>query len=150
MKKITIPTIIISLSLLLISCSSFPIDPPSLTITSNNITYNAPTNGGTWFNKSKNNLGGNSFDLGMSNSEKLKSIEGVQFPCNTEVSLDLSSAKGISSFKVYLIQGDEIIEIESSNYKIISPSSSGEYGYLVEAVWDETHSVNYIFKIECA
>ena len=149
MKNIIIPTIIISLSLFLISCSSLPNDPPSLKITTSNITYNTHTNGGTWFNNSNDNFGGNSFDLGMTNFEKLKLIEEIQIPCDTEITLNLSYLKDIASFKVYSIQGDDLIEIENSNYIIVTPSTSGEYGYLIEAKWDETHNMNFIFKVNC-
>lgn len=68
--------------------------------------------------------------------------------------LDLSFSKDIQLFEVYSIQGDsgynqQLLKIESSNYTITTPADPGEYAYVVETKWDESHTIRFIFKFKC-
>lgn len=159
MRKLSFLSIIIlSLSLILVSCSSPESFHPTLTVksTKDDISFNPTTNGGTWFDKS---TGGNSF-LGIGNLEKSSSIDAIKVSCDSTLDLELSYSKDIESYskdleflKVYSIEGntssnEELIEVETVNYTITTPPTPGEYSYVVETQWDETHCIRFIFKIE--
>lgn len=131
----------------------YPNTPPTLNVYSeeNNLSIPIQTNGGNWFEKSR---GGNSFDLGMLDSEKLNSIDPITIPCNTKLTLDLSYSKNISILEVFSIplnstNNENYPKIEINNYSFFSPSNPGIYSYLVTAEWDSTHNIRYIFKIKC-
>lgn len=143
--------LIIALS---ITYLKFPSDPPKLKVSSpsDDIEFYAETNGGNWFDSS-NGQGGNSFDLGTYDIDKLSEIKSATVSCNTNIKLDLSFTKDIESFKVYSINkasnsNENHTEIEASNYTITTPKSPGVYGYVVETEWDDTHNVRFIFKIK--
>lgn len=134
--------------------SKFPSNPPTLKVTSpsDDTTFYAPTNGGTWFDSSNGN-GGNSFDLGTYDLEKLSEIDYSTVSCNTDIKLDLSFTKDIETFKAYSINeniksNEDHKEVEVSNYTITAPKEPGTYGYVVETIWDDTHNVRFIFKIK--
>lgn len=163
MKKYKIP-ILLSISLfsigliiaLSISYFKFPSDPPKLKVSSpiDDIEFYAETNGGNWFDSS-NGQGGNSFDLGTYDIDKLSEINYATVSCNTYIKLDLSFTKDIKSFKVYSINKNsksnkDHTKIEVSNYTITTPKDPGTYGYVVETDWDDTHNVRFIFKIKTA
>lgn len=153
MKKIfRTLTFSLFLALLLTSCSNFPKEHPTLNITSDNSTSNLSytINSGNWFDEDK---GGNSFDLGEPIEKTLASIDTNTVPCNSVLKLELSYNKNIKNFKVYKIDTSNndysLTEIDTSNNEISTPSTPGEYCYKVSAEWDNTHNVNYLFKIVC-
>lgn len=154
MKKYCFSTILLILILgtLFISCSKYPVSPPTLKVLSqkDGLSFESDTNGGTWFDSE----GGNSFDLGTYNLMRLSEIDSRFVSCNTKIDLNLSFTKDLSEFKVYSIEGDSIldeklIEVESLNNTITTPSEPGEYGYIADTKWDDTHSVRFIFKFNC-
>lgn len=139
------------LSFIFYYSSKFPYDHPTLKVTSSSddTTFYAPTNGGTWLDS----YGGNSFDLGTYDIDKLSEINYATVSCNTDIKLDLSFTKDLKSFKVYSINKNlrsnkDHTEIEISNYTITTPKDPGTYGYVVETEWDDTHNIRFIFKIK--
>lgn len=154
MKKLILSSLIlISLALILTSCSSLPNKHPILEVSSkeDDVTFEASTNGGNWFEKSE---GGNSFDLGTFDLNRLSEIESYTVSCNTKIDLNLSYTKDLEVFKVSSIVGDSIlneslVEVESSNYSFTTPKEPGEYGYIIETRWDDTHNIRFIIKLNC-
>lgn len=147
-------SIISIMALSIFSYLKFPYNHPELKVSSSrdNIEFYSETNGGTWFDSS-NGKGGNSFDLGTYDIERLSEIKAATVSCNAEIKLDLSFTKDIETFKVYSINEDinsnkDNKEVEVSNYTITAPKDPGTYGYVAEAFWDDTHYVRFIFKIK--
>lgn len=147
-------SIISIITLSILPYLKFPYTHPELKVSSSSddTEFYAETNGGTWFDSS-NGKGGNSFDLGTYDIEKLSEIKTSTVSCNTNIKLDLSFTKDIETFKVYSINeniksNEDHKEVEVSNYTITAPKEPGTYGYVVETMWDDTHRVRFIFKIK--
>lgn len=145
---ITVLFIIGLFSFIFFYSSKFPSNPPTLKVTSpsDDTTFYASTNGGNWFDS----YGGNSFDLGTYDLERLSEIGYSTVSCNTDIKLDLSFTKYIETFKAYSINENikSNEEVEVSNCTIVAPKEPGTYGYIVETIWDDTHNVRFIFKIK--
>lgn len=144
-------SIISIITLSILSYFKFPYTHPELKVSSSSddIEFYAETNGGTWFAS----YGGNSFDLGTYDLERLSEIGYSTVSCNTNIKLDLSFTKDIETFKVYSINeniksNEDHEEVVVSNYTITAPKEPGTYGYVVETIWDDTHNVRFIFKIK--
>lgn len=160
MKKYSVLIIVfilvISIFLIFLSFrSNFPHTPPTLEVSAqnDNIKFSADTNGGNWFDSS-NGIGGNSFDLGTYDSEKLAEINEHTISVNTKIKLNLSYDKDIKLFKVYLIDknilsNENHLEIKLSNNTFMTPKKPGIYGYVVEAFWDDSHNIRFILKLNC-
>lgn len=153
MKKFfSILTFSLFCTLFLTSCSNFPKEHPTLNITCDNSNSNLSytINGGNWFDEDK---GGNSFNLGEPIEKTVSSMDANKVPCNSVLKLKLSYTDNIKNFKVYKIDTSSndysLTEIDASNNEIPAPSTPGEYCYKVSAEWDNTHNVNYLFKILC-
>ncbi|MGG7098500.1 hypothetical protein [Clostridium sardiniense] len=147
-------SIISIITLSILSYLKFPYNHPELKVSSSSddTEFYAETNGGNWFDSS-NGQGGNSFDLGTYDLERLSEIGYSTVSCNTDIKLDLSFTKDIETFKVYSINeniksNEDHKEVEMSNYTITAPKKPGTYGYVVETIWDDTHNVRFIFKIK--
>lgn len=157
MKKYSI-LFIIAISTFLIFLfldSKFPHNQPNLNVSSqkDNINFNAETNGGNWFDSSFGK-GGNSFDLGAYDSEKLTEINEYKASVNTKIQLSLSYTKDIKEFKVYLIDQNALsnennLEVKLSNNTFTTPKEPGIYGYIIEAFWNDSHNIRFIFKLNC-
>ncbi|MGL4107898.1 hypothetical protein [Clostridium sp. LP20] len=149
MKKIMIISFIIFGLIFFYGCSIDYVGHPKLTVIGDNFTIDATINGGNWFPKSQ---GGDSFDLGDWDIERAREITSENVEASSTLDLILSYKKDIDSFKVYTIEGtngfdQKQTEVECEEYKIKLPSESGEYIYAVKTKWDDTHSVNYLFKV---
>ncbi|MCR6516452.1 hypothetical protein M4I33_16475 [Clostridium sp. LY3-2] len=160
MKKYSVLIIVfilvISIFLIFLSFrSNFPHTPPTLEVSSqkDNINFNAETNGGNWFDSSFGK-GGNSFDLGAYDSEKLTEINEYKASVNTKIQLSLSYTKDIKEFKVYLIDQNSLsnennLEVKLSNNTFTTPKEPGIYGYIIETFWNDSHNIRFIFKLNC-
>ncbi|WP_194190249.1 hypothetical protein [Clostridium chrysemydis] len=160
MKKYSVLIIVfisvISIFLIFLSFrSNFPHTPPTLEVSAqnDNIKFSADTNGGNWFDSS-NGKGGNSFDLGTYDSEKLAGINEHNISVNTKIKLNLSYDKDIKLFKVYLINQKSLSnennqEVKLSNNTFTTPKEPGIYGYIVDSFWDESHNIRFILKLNC-
>lgn len=156
MKQIIYLLILVILSFTLISCSSFPSSPPNLIVKSieSNASFKAKSNGGNWFDISSD--GGNSGNSVLGDWEIVVAREqdAIIVSCNNTLAFELTNSKDSNEFKVYQIKGDneinqELVEVDSTDLKISTPNLPGEYLYAIKASWDETHNIDFVFKIKC-
>ena len=149
MKKLMKIYSILLVIMLFSGCSVDYVGHPKLTVVGDDITFDAIINGGNWFSKDQ---GGNSFDLGDWDIERAKEITSENVEASSTLDLLLSYKKDIESFRIYRIEGtngfdQKQTEVECEEYRIKLPKESGEYIYAVKTKWDDTHNVNYLFKV---
>ncbi|WP_160680723.1 hypothetical protein [Clostridium sp. C8-1-8] len=122
-----------------------PIKPPELKITSDKVSFLAVKNEYNWFE----NTG--STNLGTYSIEKAKSIKGYKIGKGQIIRLELTSNKGLKEFNVKKVEGTSIYDYNitdiTTETSFIAPEQPGEYIYQVDAFWDDTHSIQYVFKV---
>ncbi|EDU38567.1 hypothetical protein CF098_01680 [Clostridium sporogenes] len=153
MKKYFFITIIVLLVLVLFWTKPMekliPLDPPNINIEYNQNKIEVAKGDYTWTNKPGNS---NLADSPINLAKKLKasSVERggqIKFtfntllrqPSKTSVDLIIYNKDNPSDIKLK----EQVINVDSFN----APKKRGEYIFLIFSLWDEGHSINYVFKI---
>lgn len=141
--------ILLMFVVLFISCTKYPKEYPKLKVIVNNNEYSTEENAGIWMDKDK---------VGNGIPEERNIIlaeraEAIEVKSDSELDLQLTYRKGIKYFKCWTINEDEsgkelLEEVEVNNYILEVPNDEEEASYVVEAHWDETHYMHYVFKVK--
>ncbi|ACA56754.1 hypothetical protein FDC45_01050 [Clostridium botulinum] len=126
-----------------------PLVPPNINIEYNQNKIEIGKGDYTWTNKPGNS---NLADSPINLSKKLKasSVEKggqIKFtfntllrqPSKTSINLVIYDKDNPSDIKLK----EQVINVDSFNV----PKKRGEYIFLIYSLWDERHSINYVFKI---
>ncbi|APC80428.1 hypothetical protein [Clostridium botulinum] len=153
MKKYFSLTIIVLLVLVLLWIKPMekliPLVPPNINITYNQNKIEVVKGDYTWTNKPGNS---NLADSPINLAKKLKASsvekgEQIKFtfntllrqPSKTSINLVIYDKDNPSDIKLK----EQVVNANSFN----APKKRGEYIFLIYSLWDEGHSINYVFKI---
>ncbi len=123
-----------------------PLSPPNISVTYNQNKIKTVKGDFTWSNKNSvgnsNLVADNPIDLAKNlKATSVKKDEKIKFTFDT-------LWKQPNETTVYLVKSGIGLDKQIENINFFNaPKEKGEYIFLIFGLWDEGHSVNYVFKI---
>ncbi|ENK1243840.1 hypothetical protein AB2063_001999 [Clostridium botulinum] len=126
-----------------------PLSPPNINITYNQNKIETSKGDYTWNDNLRSSYLANS-PINLAKNLKASSVEKggqIKFafntllrqPSKTSVNLIIYNKDNPSDIKLK----EQVINVDSFN----APKRRGEYIFLISSLWDEGHSIDYVFKI---
>lgn len=138
--------------------SKFPKSIPTVSVLINTESYKTIAGEGNWFDSKK---GGNSH-IGFVDEKLKNEAKFIDVKNEDTLSFDISYKNGIKEVSIDQIEFYDIISAKDNlptiaykyvnfsknEYTLKAPKESGEYYYAFRIKWDDTHDMNYLFKIK--
>lgn len=153
MKRLLNCFIVILSLFFLVSCSdnssTFPKSSPTTTLTINDTSYECVLGNGNWFDSSKD---GNS-RMGDPYEQFNDSCSFIEIAAGDELSFDISYKENFQVVNLNLVtfntdQSPVYTKLSTDEYSFKAPTEKGEYNYTFRVTWDDTHSLDYLFKLK--
>lgn len=153
MKRLSTYFIALLSLFILLSCSNnsskFPKNNPTTTITINDRTYECHIGNGNWFAEA---AGGNS-RMGCEYDQFNDTCSFIEVDSEDEITFDVSYKDNIKVISLNLVNFDSAqkalyTELSTDEYSFKAPTEKGEYNYSFRVTWDDTHNLDYLFKLK--